>query len=111
MYGTGDNTCNQLGMIYERRSRHAKTEGLEKRQNAQRSSRRGTKDSKEDEAQQQAQEVDQIIEEDPEEEKWEGHQFNLIVGKNVKDIFCGSCHSFYIDKNNKVFSWGLNNHG
>ena len=35
----------------------------------------------------------------------------MIVSKNAKDIFCGSCHSFYIDKNNKVYSWGLNNHG
>lgn len=33
------------------------------------------------------------------------------MSKNAKDIFCGSCHSFYIDKNNKVYSWGLNNHG
>jgi len=35
----------------------------------------------------------------------------LIIAKNAKDIFCGSCHSFYIDKFNKVYSWGLNNHG
>jgi len=25
MFGTGDNTCSQLGFLYERRSRHAKT--------------------------------------------------------------------------------------
>lgn len=48
MYGTGDNTCNQLGFVYERKSRHAKVAGLEKRETNMRSSRRGAKDSKEE---------------------------------------------------------------
>jgi regulator of chromosome condensation len=34
-----------------------------------------------------------------------------IHGKNVKDVFCGNHHSFYINKNGQVFGWGLNNHG
>lgn len=29
----------------------------------------------------------------------------------MSNIFAGSCHSFYIDNKNRVFSWGLNNHG
>ena len=37
--------------------------------------------------------------------------FEKIAAKKAKDIFCGNCHSFYINKDNQVFSWGLNNHG
>lgn len=34
-----------------------------------------------------------------------------VGAKNVTDIFCGKHHSFYIDKDHKVYSFGLNNHG
>lgn len=34
-----------------------------------------------------------------------------IKAKNAVDIFCGNHHSFYINKTDQVYSWGLNNHG
>jgi len=34
-----------------------------------------------------------------------------IYAKNVRDIFCGNHHSFYINKKGQVFGFGLNNHG
>ena len=34
-----------------------------------------------------------------------------IQAKNVKDVFCGNHHSFYINRAGQVFAWGLNNHG
>ena len=34
-----------------------------------------------------------------------------ISARNVRDIFCGKYHSFYLSKNYNVFAWGMNNHG
>ena len=34
-----------------------------------------------------------------------------VGAKNAIDIFCGKHHSFYIDKDHKVYAFGLNNHG
>ena len=31
--------------------------------------------------------------------------------KNAKDVFCGRYHSFYLNEDNHVYSWGMNNHG
>lgn len=34
-----------------------------------------------------------------------------VGAKNAVDIFCGNHHSFYINKQKQVFSWGLNQYG
>jgi alpha-tubulin suppressor-like RCC1 family protein len=34
-----------------------------------------------------------------------------VGAKNAIDIFCGKHHSFYIDKDHKVYAFGMNNHG
>ena len=34
-----------------------------------------------------------------------------IIAKNVRDIFCGKYHSFYMNKHQHIYAWGMNNHG
>ena len=34
-----------------------------------------------------------------------------VGAKNAIDIFCGKHQSFYIDKEHKVYAFGMNNHG
>ena len=50
IYGTGDNCCYQLGVIHEKKERHAKVEGQSKRETMYRSSRRGAAASKDEPA-------------------------------------------------------------
>ena len=34
-----------------------------------------------------------------------------VAAKDAQDVWAGNHHSFYINKNNEVYAWGLNNHG